>query len=57
MMEMSRDNKHDEDIVARLMFETLCEGNPSSLSRACLKSRSLAKTAARAGEADPSRTK
>ena len=54
---MSRDNKHDEDIVARSMFETLCEGNPSSLSRACLKRRSLAKIAARAGEADPSRTK
>jgi hypothetical protein len=40
------------------MSETLCEGEPSSLSStARLKRRSLATTAARAGGADPSRTK
>ena len=57
-METSRDNEHEEDVVTRLMFETLCEGEPlSSLSTARPKRRSLATTAARAGGADPSRTK
>ena len=28
--ETSRDDKHEEDVVMRLMFETLCEGKPSS---------------------------
>ena len=37
-MEMSRDDKHEEDVVTRSMFETLCKGKPSSsssLSTAC----------------------
>ena len=56
--ETSRDDKHEEDIVARLMFETLCKGEPSSLSSmARPKRQSLVMTAARAGGADPSRTK
>jgi hypothetical protein len=33
--ETSRDDKHEEDVVTRSMFETLCEGEPlSSLSTA-----------------------
>ena len=56
--EMSRDDEHEEDVVTRLMFETLCEGKPSSsLSTARPKRRSSARTTARAGGADPSRTK
>jgi hypothetical protein len=56
--EASRDDKHEEDVVTRSMFETLCEGEPlSSLSTARPKRRSSATTAARAGGADPSRTK
>ena len=58
MPEMSRDRKHEEDIMMRLMFETLCKGKPLlSLSTARPKRQSLATTAARAGGADPSRTK
>ena len=26
MMETSRDDEHNEDVVLQLMFETLCEG-------------------------------
>jgi hypothetical protein len=56
--ETSRDDEHEEDAVTPWMFETLCEGKPlSSLSTARPKRRSLATTAARAGGADPSRTK
>jgi hypothetical protein len=56
--ETSRDDEHEEDVVTRSMFETLCEGEPSSsLSTARPKRRSSATTAARAGGADPSRTK
>ena len=56
--EMSRDDEHEEDVVTRLMFETLCEGElSSSLSTARLKRRLSETTAARAGRADPSRTK
>jgi hypothetical protein len=34
-METSRDDEHEEDVVTRSMFETLCEGEPSlSLSTA-----------------------
>ena len=29
MTEMSRDNKHEEDIIMQSMFEMLCEGKPS----------------------------
>ena len=37
-MEMSRDNEHEEDVMTWLMFETLCEGKPSSLfSKGCPK--------------------
>ena len=58
MMEMSRDNKHEEDVMTRSMFETLCEGKPSLLSStARLKHRLSATTAARTGGADPSRMK
>jgi len=58
MTETSRDDEHEEDVVTWSMFDTLCEGEPSSsLSTACPKRRSLATTAARAGGADPSRTK
>ena len=58
MPEMSRDNKHEEDVMTRLMFETLCEGKPLlSLLTARLKRRSSATTTVRAGGADPSRTK
>jgi hypothetical protein len=56
--EMSRDDEHEEDVMTRSMFEMLCKGEPSSsLSTACPKRRSSATTAARAGRADPSRTK
>ena len=56
--EMSRDDEHEEDVVPRSMFEMLYEGEPSSLlSTARPKRRLLATTAARAGGADPSRTK
>jgi hypothetical protein len=56
--ETSRDNEHEEDIVTRSMFETLCEGKPSlSLFMARPKRQSSAMTAARAGGADPSQTK
>ena len=58
MTEMSRDDEHEEDVVTRSMFKTLCEGKlSSSLSTACPKCRSSGTTAARAGGADPSRTK
>jgi hypothetical protein len=58
MTETSRDDKHEEDVVTRSMFKTLCEGKlSSSLSTACPKCRSSGTTAARAGGADPSRTK
>ena len=33
--EMTRDDEHKEDVVMRLMFETLCKGEPSSSSRHC----------------------
>ena len=56
--ETSRDDKHEEDVVTRSLFETLCEGEPlSSLFTARPKRRSSATTAARAGGVDPSRTK
>ncbi len=56
--ETSRDDEHEEDVMTRLMFETLCEGNPSSLlSTARPKRRSSARTTARVGGADPSQTK
>ena len=56
--ETSRDDEHEEDVVMRSMFETLCKSEPSlSLSTARPKRRSSATTAARAGGADPSRTK
>ena len=56
--EMSRDNEHKEDVMTRLMFETLCEGKPSSLSsKACPKRRLPETTVARTGGVDPSRTK
>ena len=56
--EMSIDNKHEEDVMTRLMSEMLCEGEPSSSSStARLKHRSLATTVARAGRADPPWTK
>ena len=32
--ETSRDNEHEEDVMTRSMFETLCEGKPSSSSKA-----------------------
>ena len=57
-METSRDDEHEENVATRLKFETLCEGEPSSsLSTARLKRRSPETTMARAGGADPSRTK
>ncbi len=56
--EMRRDNEHEEDVMTWSMFETLCEGKPlSSLSKACPKRQSPETTMARAGGADPSRTK
>jgi len=58
MTETSRVNKHKEDVMTRSMFEMLCEGKPSlSSSTARPKRRLSATTAARAGGADPSRTK
>ncbi len=37
---MSRDDEHEEDIMTRSMFETLCKGEPSPLlSTACPKRR------------------
>ena len=57
-METSSDNEHKEDVMTRLMSESLCKGElSSSSSTACLKRRSLETTAARVGGADPSRTK
>ena len=54
----SRDDEHEEDVVTRSMFKTLCEGEPSSsLSTARPKRRSSATTAVRAGGANPLRTK
>jgi hypothetical protein len=54
----SRDNELEEDVMTRSMFETLCEGEPSSsLSTARPKRRSPETTTARAGEVDPSRMK
>ena len=48
-MEMSRDDEHEEDVVMRSVFKTLCEGKLlSSLSTAHQKHRSSATTAARA---------
>jgi hypothetical protein len=32
-MEMSRDDEHEEDVVTRSMYETLCEGEPFSSRR------------------------
>jgi hypothetical protein len=56
--ETSRDDEPEEDVVTRSMFETLCEGEPSSsLSMARPKRRSPETTAAMAGGADSSRTK
>jgi len=56
--EMSRDNEHKEDVVMHSMFETLCEGEPSSLlSTARPKQRSSTMTTARASGADPLQTK
>ncbi len=58
MTEMSRDDEHEEDVVTRSMFETLCEGKPSlSLSTTRPKRRSSATTEARVGGADLSRIK
>ena len=54
--ETNRDDEQEEDVVTRSMFETLCEGKPSSsLSTARPKHRSSVTTAARVGGADPSR--
>ena len=41
MTETSRDNKHEEDFMTRLMFETLCEceGKPSLLTSWWMTSR------------------
>jgi hypothetical protein len=56
--ETSRDNEHEEDVMTRSMFKTLCEGKPlSSSSKACPKRRSPEMTVARAGGVDPARTK
>jgi hypothetical protein len=56
--ETSRDNEHEEDVMTRSMFKTLCEGKPlSSSSKACPKRRSPETTVARAGGVDPARTK
>ena len=56
--ETSRDDEHEEDVMMRSMFETMCEGEPSSsLFTARPKRRSSATTPARASGADPSRTK
>jgi len=54
MTETSRKDKREEDIMAWLMFEMLCKGEPSlSLSTSRPKRRSSETTAARAGGADP----
>ena len=56
--EMNRDNEHEEDVMTRSMFETLCKSKPSSSSsKARPKRRLLETTAARAGGVDPLRTK
>ena len=56
--ETSRDDEHEEYVMTRSMFERLCKGKLSLLlSMARPKRRSSATTAARAGGADPSRTK
>ena len=56
--ETSRDDEHKEDVVTRSMFETLCEGEPSSsLSTARPKRRLSVTTTMRAGGADLSRMK
>ena len=56
--ETSRDEEHEDDVLMRSMFETLCECEPSSsLSTACPKRQSSATTVARAGGADLSRMK
>ena len=56
--ETNRDNEHEEDIMTRSMFETLCKGKPlSSSSKARQKRRSLETTVAKAGGVDPSRAK
>ena len=56
--EMSRDNKHKKDVMMRSMFQTLCEGEPSSsLSMAHPKQRSSTTTTARASGANPLWTK
>ena len=48
-IEMSRDDEHEEDVMMRSMFKTLCEGKLLlSLSTAHPKHRSSATTAARA---------
>ena len=58
MTETSRDDEHEEDVVTRSMFQTLCKGKlSSSLSTARPKCRSSATTVARAGGADLSRMK
>ena len=54
MTETSRDDEHEEDGVTRSMFETLCEGEPSSLLSTARPKR---RSSARAGGADPSQTK
>ena len=56
--ETSRDDEHKEDVVMRLMFGMLCEGEPlSSLSTARPKRRSSATTTVRVGGADLLRMK
>ena len=56
--ETSRDYEHKEDVATRSKSETLCKGEPlSSLSTARPKRRLPETTVARAGRADPSRTK
>ena len=56
--ETNRDNEHEEDIMTRSMFDTLCKGKPlSSSSKARQKRRSLETTVAKAGGVDPSRAK
>jgi hypothetical protein len=56
--ETSRDDEHEEDFTTRSKFETLCKGEPLlSLSTACPKHQLPETTMARAGGADPSRTK
>ena len=57
--ERSRGDEHEEDVVMRLLFEALCEGEPllSSLSTALPKCQLSATTVARADGADLSRMK